>query len=317
MRWGVVSTIKADVEDILRFAAYHLDLGAAHIRIYLDERNDDAQAALSAHPRVSVIRTDQAYWQGLRGKRPAKHQVRQGANMGHAYASLQGLDWLCHIDVDEFLAPETTVDDALSALPGDRWVARMRPAEALAPDPAAPPAPGETLFKGYVPPNGKRLDTVQALYPTFGTYVKGGFLSHVAGKYFVRTGLTDCTFRIHNVFQGDTENPNQCELPSVTLLHMHMTSWDHWLRHYRYRHDKGSYRAELKSAVPETAGGLSLHDLFAMLETEEGEAGLRAFFDEVCVASPGLIARLDSRGLLVRHSLHLDEKRAKQFPEIR
>ena len=34
--WGIVSTIKAPAKDILTFAAYHLDLGAHRVYIYLD-----------------------------------------------------------------------------------------------------------------------------------------------------------------------------------------------------------------------------------------------------------------------------------------
>ena len=50
--------------------------------------------------------------------------------------------------------------------------------------------------------------------------------------------------------------------------------------------------AELKAAAKPEKGGMSLHDLFRWLEADQGEAGLRAFYDEVIGDSPDLRARL-------------------------
>ena len=82
-RWGIVSTIKAPLADILDFAAWHLDAGASHLYIYLDEDVPDTQAALNAHPAITALHTDAAWWD-KRGGRPEKHQVRQSVNARHA-----------------------------------------------------------------------------------------------------------------------------------------------------------------------------------------------------------------------------------------
>jgi len=39
MKWGIVSTIKAPLEEIERFAAHHLELGADRLILYLDDDN--------------------------------------------------------------------------------------------------------------------------------------------------------------------------------------------------------------------------------------------------------------------------------------
>ena len=83
IRWGTVTTTNAALPEILDFAAWHLELGAHRLYLYLDDDNPEAQAVLSAHPKIRVFRTDEAWWTKRNG-RPVKHQVRQGANARHA-----------------------------------------------------------------------------------------------------------------------------------------------------------------------------------------------------------------------------------------
>ena len=52
--WGVVSMVRGPAQDILRFAAHHLDLGADRLYLYLDEPNPEAQHQLEQHPKVQV-----------------------------------------------------------------------------------------------------------------------------------------------------------------------------------------------------------------------------------------------------------------------
>ncbi|TDE40228.1 glycosyltransferase family 2 protein [Antarcticimicrobium sediminis] len=307
--WGLVATIKAPVREILDFAAHHIELGAHRLYLFLDAPNPEAQATLKPHPKVRVFTCDEAHWNRLGIKRPVKHQVRQAANATHAYHRKGGeLDWLIHMDVDEFLWPDNPLANLLDALPADALCARIRPAEALAGD--------GTLFKGFIPGGPERAATVARLYPRFGAHVKGGFLSHVAGKLFVRTGIDPLEIRIHNVFRGAEMNPGEVALATTLLLHCHAKSWEDWIAAYRYRLSHGSYRAELAPARPRDKGGLTLHEVLSEIEASEGDSGLRAFYDELCVDSPALCSALDAAGLLHRCELQLDAKRQKQFPDF-
>lgn len=308
--WGVLATIKAPAVDILNFVAYHLDLGAAHVWIYLDAANPEAKAFLKPHPQLTVVRTGDNYWLKGRGKKPPMHQPRQSFNVRHAYNRAKKVEWLLHIDVDEFLWPDCPITDQLAALPEDCLVARVRPAEAM----ASTEKSDIVHFKSFIADKSKRDQIVAEVYPNFAPYLKNGFVSHVAGKMFLRTGQKDMAIKIHNVVQNGHHNPGQVELTDVALLHLHTTSWDHWLESFAYRHKKGSYREELGSAVPEDQGGLNLHRLFAHLAEEPD--GLRLFYQEVCVATPELKAKLDAQGLLRSHDLDLDTKRQKHFPEF-
>ena len=310
-RWGVVATVKASATDILNFAAYYLELGASHIWIYLDAPNPEAKALLKAHPQITPVSTGENYWQKMRGKRPPMHQNRQSYNARHAYRRARDVSWLLHCDVDELLWSEDAVATHLADLPEHCHVARVRPQEALAP---TTESTEPHLFKAFIREAEVRNRLVAEVYPTFSPYLKGGFVSHVAGKIFVRTGHDNMRLKIHNVLQNDTLNPGHMELTDMALLHLHTTSWAHWQRSFAYRHEKGSYRAELGTATPEAEGGLNLHDLFAQLAQEPD--GLRRFYEEACLAAPPLTERLKEHGLLREHHLHLEEKRKRHFPDF-
>lgn len=308
-KWGLVSTIKAPCRDILNFAAHHLDIGAHCLHIFLDADAPAARAALEAHPRCHVILCDDAYW-AQRRKRPEKHQSRQSINATRAYRRRPGVDWIGHIDVDEFLIPTRSLAEELANVPDANLTARIRPVEALAPDPDAPGGP--LYFKGcHVRPKLRGPET-EAIYPTFGAHLSGGFLSHVSGKIFVRTGAEDIKLRIHNAFENNAQIDNSHTLPQTLLAHLHAPSWERWPEAYRYRLTQGSYRAELKGAA---TAGTTMNALFSMIETEGGETALRAFYDEVCTATPALRARLAAHGHLHRIDLDLDSKRTAHFPD--
>lgn len=307
LRWGVCSTIKAPACDILQFAAYHLEQGAHRIYIYLDAPCPDAEPLLEAHPKIRVQLRDAEFWDRKNRKRPEKHQMRQSVNATHAYRRKTEVDWLAHVDVDEFLWTEGAIRDRLAALPNDTICARARPIEALA-------GGDGTAFKGFIPQGPNRPSIVNRLYPTFGRYLRGGFLSHLQGKLFVRTGLDDMRLRIHNVFQDGTENPGSVEVPEIDLCHIHAQDWDDWLSHYQYRLSRGSYRAELAPVGSRDKGGVTVHEFMMALEAEDG---LRAFFDECCADTTALRNRLESEHLLRIRDLKLHDCLKKHFPDFR
>jgi len=310
IRWGTVTTTNAALPEILDFAAWHLELGAHRIYLYLDDDDPEAEAVLSAHPKIRVFRTDETWW-AKRNGRPVKHQVRQGANARHANNRPPEVDWLAHIDTDEFLLPARPVSEVLAALPERCLCARVRPVEALAP--LAPCA--ETVFKAFPLDQRARQAAAEACFPTWGRHLSGGFLSHVAGKLFFRPGTKGLQIRIHNVELDGQTNPGQVELSDIELGHFHAADWEHFLRLYRFRLAQGSYRAELKPQA-RREGAVNLHTLFEMIEGAGGEAALRLFHEEVCTARPALLDQLAERGLLRRRRMDLAALRQQHFPGV-
>ncbi len=313
--WGVVSTIKAPTVDILNFAAHHLELGAQRVFIYLDAPNDDAFKALKAHPKCRVTLTDEGYWRRRKG-RPDKHQPRQTANATHCYSRKPQVDWLAHIDVDEFLWPDTPLPVQLAAVPKEARSARVRPIEALADDPNDRPPEGQIWAKGFARKQKQRRAETNAIYDTYGDHLNGGFLSHVGGKVFVRTGLQNVSLRIHNAFFDKISDPDPPELEQTKLVHMHAHSLEHWRSLYHFRIEQGSYRESLKPVPMPDGVSMNMHQLFAMLEQDGGEDALTQFYREVCTATPELRARLDQFGHLHAVRLDLDRKRRAQFSDL-
>ncbi|WP_085309682.1 glycosyltransferase family 2 protein [Planktotalea arctica] len=310
-KWGIVSTIKAPLHEVLGFAAYHLQRGAHRLYIYLDDPDPASFAALKAHPKVRPTRCDAAYW-AKKGNRPAKHQPRQTINAADAYAKRVEVDWLTHIDHDEFLVWDAPFPEQLAALPETCLCARIRPVEAISWDgPETEPRP----FKGFALPMPERRRITEALYPEFGAHLNGGFLSHVAGKMIYRTGIDGFTVKIHNAFLGDVQNPGQEELSHARLCHLHGDSWQAWRASYDYRKSKGAYRAELNAPFDHGKGGLSMHALLSSIEQHRSEAGLRAFYDEVCTPRPQLLQGLGDHGLLHWHMLDLRSAIEEHFPQ--
>lgn len=311
-RWGLVTTIKAPLDTIERFAAHHLDQGAGHLYLYLDDPTPGVAKALNAHPQITATNCDADYWQAL-GERPDKHQVRQIRNAQNANRSHPDLDWLAHIDVDEFLMPRdgTPIADTLATLPDDAFCARVRPVESLAPGDGT--APGETAFKSFHIDARARTEAGARIYPEWGRYLPAGMLSHVAGKLFFRTGRPGLRIRIHNLTLAGQDNPGEVALPQIDLCHMHAPTWDRFLASYRYRLTQGAYRADL-GPHSKLGDAVSHHALFSTIEADGGERALRAFYDEVCLGSRALCDRLEAEGLMRRYRLNLDALRARYFP---
>lgn len=313
--WGVVATVKAPAKDILNFAAHHLDLGAHRVFIYFDAPNDEAFQALKAHPKCRGTLTDDGYWKRRKG-RPEKHQPRQTANATHCYNRKPQVDWLAHIDVDEFLWPSEPITAQLASQPSTVRSARVRPIEALADDPDDSLPAGQVWCKGFARLQRTRREETNAIYPTYGDHLNGGFLSHVAGKVFVRTGLSNVSLRIHNAFFDRQADPDPAPLDTTPLVHMHAHSWDHFKRLYDFRIAQGSYRESLKPAPMPDGVALNMNQLFLTLEEDGGEDALRAFYKEVCTATPQLRDRLAQFGHLHAVTLNLDEKRKRHFPDF-
>jgi len=300
LRWGVVSTIKAPVLAIARFAAYYLDLGANQIDIYLDHPEAETTAVLAQCPRLNIVQCDDAYWHDKPTKARSTHQMRQAYNASRSYRRANRLNWLAHLDVDEFLLTVQPVATHLAHAPDDAAFLRMRPAELLAQD---DPYQGPAHFKLTRQAAGATKSDLAQIYPTYGAYVPEGFLSYTGGKIFARTGLGKLRFGIHSLVQKGNKVTNGPVINDLRVGHAHAPDWDTFMRHFSFRRLHGSYSGKNKQNKM----------LAGILQLVEGEDGLRQFFDEMCAATPDLLARLSAHDMLHTARLDLDEKVARWF----
>ncbi len=293
-RWGIVCTARATLAEIARFAAHHLDLGAAHVHILLDAPLPGAESL--AHPALSLL-------PGV--PTPAALHRRQMANAVRAYADTS-LDWLAHIDCDEFLLPDpgTTIARTLAALPDQNEEARVMPAELL-----TPVTPGPVSHFKLAPHEaGQSRAVLEELYPDYGLHLQNGLVSHGEGKVFCRCGIAGARPGIHRLRLPAARRPRAQRLTALRLGHAHATGWEDFRTRLPARRAAGSYSAARD-------GRLSLQELFDVILQTEGEPGLRRFYETTCTATPAHLAALASRGMLVSRDLQLDAKARKLFPD--
>jgi hypothetical protein len=299
LRWGLVSLIKAPLPQIARFAAHHLDLGADRLHIYLDAPAPETAAFLAQNPKVQVTECDAAFWAAQKKPRMKAHQMRQTWVATQAYQDTD-VDWLAHIDVDEFLLPPAPMKELLAGLDKDSTVLRIYPVELLA------GSQGNELFKLMPRFAGQTRGVLEDLYPTYGAHLPGGFISHREGKNFARTGLMGIRVGIHTVMQGGAVMANRTKVDNLYIGHAHAPDWPYFRDHMAFRMTRGSYRKSDEDKF-------RLLDILSFLQEEEGEQGVRTFFTEVCEATPRLIEGLEAHNMLLRYPLDLDAKVLRHF----
>lgn len=293
LRWGIVSTQRGPIRQIANFIAYHLDLGAHRIHIHLDEP-DPALAERLAHPRVRFVQCDAAYWQGKPNRARATHQMRQVFNASRSYRMTK-LDWLAHIDVDEFLLPPAPLSDLLAQADPNAPFVSIIPSEMM--DSTGEPHHFKRPCHGTV----KRR-----IYPIHGEHVPGGFISTQSPKLIARTGLADVRQGIHalrvegRIVRGGTT------IDGLDLGHAHAPDFATFQRHMAYRLEKGSYHDRKGHLNP-------LGHLIRALVDDPDPGALRAFHSEMCVATPERLDLLAAHDMLITRRLDLDEKVARFF----
>ena len=129
---GIVTTLKAPVEDVLRFVNWHINLGVDHLFLFFDDPDDKAIPQLKGNNHLTCIRCDTAYWASLGVPRGDAHYIRQRINATHCLkmASERQLTWLFHIDIDELLFAKEGLHPALLAA-GDADQIILSPMEAV------------------------------------------------------------------------------------------------------------------------------------------------------------------------------------------
>lgn len=296
-RWGIVTTLSAPAEQVLAFVAHHLELGAKRIWLHFDDPDDPAADLLTGRKQIVVVRCDAAYWDAL-GGRPETHQMRQVRNCTRVLRRAQ-LDWIAHIDVDEFILADQPIPALLGDLPADRLILRLEPWEALH-DPALPDDIfTATAFRRQI----QSADPAEltALYGPQALLLEHGMLSHTVGKCFFRTGIPGMVGRIHgarlngeNVFGGRFH-------PDLALLHFHAQNPKAWLGRLGFRLAKGAYQYR--------------PDMQAWLQRASGP-DIETFYHQIQTLTPELRDSLYAKGLLRIQRLALRDKVRARFPDI-
>lgn len=286
--WATVSTVKSDSKTLAPWIAHHLRLGASRMHIYLDAPLSGGTADGLSDPRVTFTLCDDAYWRTVGKPRPEKHQQRQSLNATHCYRNAQ-CDWLAHIDCDEYIYSPDPFENTLAAATLASEALVLPPAEEIAQTGDVT----EVLFRRSYFDAGCPKSVIDALYPTFGQYLRSGFISHTVGKSVARTGLSDVRFGVHLLKRNGVESKAVERVQSANILHRHAPDWESFKAHLEFRLAHGSYRNH-------DAARLGLGDIIDVLRDAHGEDGPRLLFDEVCMARPEVLQALEKHNMLIR-----------------
>ncbi len=215
-----VSTVHEDPATLARWVKHNVAMGADHMVVFLDHPDAPAQSGawevLSAHPQVTPVRADAAWW-GT--DRPSNLNVRQAIHANVAaqvLAKTSEVEWIFHIDGDEVVAIDP---DALAAVPADRPAVLLEVVEAVTHYDARE---WGTRFKRV--PDEDQLVLLHTLgvipRPSMGALIHG----HALGKGGIRPG-SDARLNIHGPMSGHRQfEVESFRDPRLRVLHHYSSS---------------------------------------------------------------------------------------------
>ncbi len=225
------STVLDTPENVRRFVAGNLAMGVDHLVVFLDDPaapgQDEVAADLEAHPHVTCVRTDDAWW---RGRRPRQLNVRQRIHANLTLALVEPLPevaWVVHLDGDEVAAVDR---DALAAVPADADAIWLPPLEAVSRFHVAEPP---VLFKPLLGEDDLVLLHVLGVVPapTNQAYFHG----HVLGKSGVRprSGLRLTLHDPVDAAGRRVAREQRHTAPGMRVLHYDAVSGEEFVRKWR------------------------------------------------------------------------------------
>lgn len=227
-----VSTVKDTRAGVLRYVERNLASGADHMFVMLEEDTEGLLEQLRAHPHVTPVLTDDAYWHG---EMPANLNVRQVVNadvVNTVLACFPEVEWLVHLDSDECLDIDR---DRLAQIPAAVRCISLEPLEAIS----------KEHWDGEVDRFKRLLDVADLSLlaalgaidvPSNARYFRG----HLQGKAGLRPAL-DLSVGVHRVRRRGGENPKHYADEHLRVLHYESYSGEEFVR---------KWDAHLSSGMP-------------------------------------------------------------------
>ncbi|MEB8388646.1 glycosyltransferase family 2 protein [Rhodobacteraceae bacterium KMM 6894] len=292
--WGIVMTVHEPAQLVLANVGWHLGTGASEIHVYLDDPEDPVAEPLEALGRVRIVRCGDAHWHRTApsGRRPPTHRRRQGLNANHALARCE-VDWLIHMDADEFLVQHRPVGEEMAAVRALECELYFAVAERM-----YLPGPQHSIFDGVFRTctraqlrRSDGVDTARLIYGDHVDCLDFGVLGHSAGKCAVPRG-EDYRLGIHWSFRGDSRKRSErFRSTSAQLYHFDGLTRLQWLtklrRYTEYDPEDFNIADHRQAQI----------DLTASVATAPG--GYEVLHDELKVLAPQLQDRLRALGLLI------------------
>lgn len=250
--------IRDEAEFLAANLAYHHALGVQRAYLFMDRCTDGSQAIAASFPWVETIERDR----DPADRYMSAHQVKC-LNEGLERARADGMDWLLHVDADEFACgddrseyvrlarrllplPRAAPPEAVGRLPA--MLARTRPETEmviLRPKDVMPrPLAGQPFWKHHFFQIGGEIDR-PVLDPSTGEMRRlENRIGHYGGKSIVRTSADVQALSAHRWTRAQagassdrTEaHPARIDIPTERrgfMYHFTVISAAHWLKKYR------------------------------------------------------------------------------------
>ncbi|MEM7318499.1 MAG: hypothetical protein AAF408_05690, partial [Pseudomonadota bacterium] len=176
------------------------------------------------------------HWQRLTGgRRPKGQEHRQVRNAQDAYLRCE-VDWLAHIDADEFIAPHRNLAHELACVPSELSYLRLDVRERV----YSSQIPPQTLFCGMLRvPFHRRRPAAKAVFGPKLEFLGRGLTGHSVGKSVVRARQDNVLMGIHMPRPVKRERGALAglECSSANLIHLNGLTPNHWMaKMSRYSH---------------------------------------------------------------------------------
>lgn len=274
--WGLTMLAREPAELLLAHLAWHIAAGARVVHLFLDDPDDPVAEAAAALPGVRVTRCDAAFWaRHPQRRRPARIVARQAYCATLAYRD-PGVDWLWHIDADEFLLQRSPLTEEL-ARHADLAGALVIPVR----ERALTRSTQAELFEGMFRIPQRGAGRMHPLLAPLADLAPAGVIGHALGKSITRTGLNVVLYPHFARPAGGGHPAKVPQRPSQSsvLLHFDGLTRLHWLA-------KMLRRLAREPNLPDT--DLSPHrraQLAALAACGGDPARLRALHDRLRVVS--------------------------------
>jgi len=307
MTAAIVSTQRTWNKESEPWAHYHLSRGFSKIYVFVDDGRTDFQPSSSA---VQLIACTQAYWTAHTCRHWPKYleDVRRdygtsrfgspgsviqrqvlNANTGMELAAADGIDWLLHIDDDEyFWCPDMPVEahfDGLQRAGIETAIYLNHEAVLLGPD-TPPEKRRRTWFKKNPQSMGSRVPDRGEGKPYFTCYSNGKAAGRVLLDKVVPNGCH--TFWVHDSMSA------WAEFGRPGVLHRPFKDVSQFCRRYL---TQGTYATDVLVGRPTNLPEIQVKA--QQLVSEGNTAGLLELFEEVGLHSEAERARLEEQGCLM------------------
>jgi hypothetical protein len=216
-----VTTIKDSAANVEKWVRRNLAGGIDHLVVFVDGPQPEVEALLDAHPDVSAVRADAAWYADAPSVLLNDRQIINAALTSRLLAGMPWAEWLFHLDGDEV----AQIDRAeLDALGPEILGVRLRAVEAVG---RLHPDRDPTLFKRRLTKGELHLLTTLGAIsePDNAAYFRG----HTWGKPGLRPTL-DRAIGVHHVVDRRAERAPLIEAPGLRLLHYESPSGDEFVR---------------------------------------------------------------------------------------